>query len=99
MYLCCNAALPGIPPWNAQIGPHRTGPRLQNKTTFLRQVLTQKNAPLPYILYAAQHAEPRVTICLIPVYLDFYRGKEAACYLSLIDRKHGGGQLLQQMWT
>lgn len=47
MALCCNAAIPGIPAWDAQIGPHRMGPGLKNKTTFLRQVLT-KNTALPY---------------------------------------------------
>ncbi len=46
MGLCCNAAIPGIPPWNAQIGPHRMGPRLENKTTFLRQVLTKNTVCL-----------------------------------------------------
>lgn len=53
MCLCCNAAIPGIPPWNTQIGPHRMGSRLQNKTTFLRQVLTKKYCAALYTVSGA----------------------------------------------
>lgn len=60
MYLCCNAAIPGIPPWNAQIGPHR----IQNGTKTAKQ----DNIPqasfnkkiLCCFIHRKQHAEWRV---------------------------------------
>lgn len=59
------------------------GPRLQNKTTFLRQVLTKKYCAALYTVSNMQSGELYTFIVLEWLLLMyFYRGKKVVCFLS-----------------
>lgn len=71
MHLCCNTAIPGIPPWNAQIGPHRIG-KPQNKTTFLRASFNKKYCVALYTVSSTWIGDVQYTVSAKETEVKYY---------------------------